>query len=156
MVTTEPSNERTPADPQHSAVPPTDHTGMRVMGLDECLQRLAGSPVGRFAFMLDGEIAVLPVNHTVDGIDVCFCTEGGSKIQTAIDQDRVSFQVDAFDAASRYGWSVLVHGTATIVSDEAEVSRLRSISRRPWVRMNPATATWIRLSTREITGRETT
>lgn len=134
---------------------PTDHTGMRVLTLQDCLARLGSAPVGRVAFALDGEIAVLPVNHTLDGLDICFRTAGGSKIQAAIDGDRVSFQVDGFDPARRWGWSVLVHGRASLVEDEQEAARLVSISRPPWVAMDPESTRWIRISTRDVTGRET-
>lgn len=134
-------------------VPATDHTGLRVMGLDESLLRLGEAPVGRLAFPLDGEIAVLPVNHVLDGVDVCFRTSGGSKVQAAVDGDAVSFQVDDWDAESRTGWSVLVHGTASVVTDDDEVARLVGTARRPWVPLD-ADARWVRVSTRQVTGRE--
>lgn len=132
----------------------TDHTGLRVMGLDESLLRLGQAPVGRLAFPLDGEIAVLPVNHVLDGVDVCFRTSGGSKIQAAVDGDTVSFQVDDWDVAECSGWSVLVHGTASVVTDESQVARLVATARRPWVPLDPDGARWVRVSTRQVTGRE--
>jgi nucleotide-binding universal stress UspA family protein len=60
---------------------------------------------GRVAFDLDGEIAVLPMNHTMIGMDVCFRALGDSKIQVAVDQQRVAFEADGYDAGSRTGWS---------------------------------------------------
>ena len=60
-----------------NASEPTDHTGMRVLTLQDCLARLGSAPVGRVAFTLDGEIAVLPVNHTLDQHRICFRTPGG-------------------------------------------------------------------------------
>ena len=86
--------------PRDAVDTPTDHTGLRVLDLDECLELLASTPVGRIAFELDGEITVLPVAHLVDGVDVCFRTAGESKIQAAVDRVRVAYQADAFDAAS--------------------------------------------------------
>ncbi|MEP6853953.1 MAG: pyridoxamine 5'-phosphate oxidase family protein, partial [Pedococcus sp.] len=131
----------------------TDHTGMRVLGLDECLRRLGESPVGRLAFALDGEIAVLPVNHVLDGVDICFLTSGGSKIQAAVDGDTVSFQVDDWDLTQRSGWSVLVHGTAAIVTDDESITRLAATARRPWVTVEKDSARWVRVSNRQVTGR---
>jgi nitroimidazol reductase NimA-like FMN-containing flavoprotein (pyridoxamine 5'-phosphate oxidase superfamily) len=130
----------------------TDHTGLRVMGVDECLARLGQTPVGRLAFELDGEIAVLPVTHLLDGVDVCFRTAGDSKIQAAVDRDRVSYEVDGFDAHSRTGWSVLVHGTALVVADDDEIRKLNASSSRPWV--PDVGLTWIRVRSQAITGRE--
>ncbi|SDO89708.1 Pyridoxamine 5'-phosphate oxidase [Pedococcus dokdonensis] len=132
---------------------PTDHTGLRVLDLDECLARLVEVPVGRFAFQLDGELTVLPVVHTLDGIDVCFRTTGDSKIQAAVDHDRVAFEVDQFDARTRTGWSVLVQGTATVVDDDEDVRRLDRVARVPWVPPHEAASTWVRVRTQSITGR---
>ena len=138
---------------QNAAVAPIDHTGLQVLGLEECLTRLGDSPMGRVAFPLDGEIVVLPVNHTLDGTDVCFRTLGDSKIQAAIDRERVAFQVDAFDARARSGWSVLVQGTAVIVDDADDIQRLEEFARRPWVPGDPGAMTWIRVRSQSITGR---
>lgn len=146
---TSPGRSDTAADP---AVP-TDHAGLRVMGLEECLTRLGEAPVGRLAFPLDGEIAVLPVNHVLRGMDVCFRTSGGSKIQAAVDGDAVSFQVDDWDPVARSGWSVLVHGTASVVTDEDVVTALAASARPSWVHLDPRSTRWVRVSTRQVTGR---
>ena len=138
---------------QGAPVTPTDHTGLRVLTLDECLSRLGENPVGRLAFHLDGEISVLPVNHTLWGTDICFRTLGGSKIQAAVDQERVAFEVDAYDESARSGWSVLVQGTAVIVSDTADVHRLETAAHEPWVPGDPSAMTWIRVRAHAITGR---
>ena len=144
-----PASRRSTSDPGFA----TDHTGLRVMGLDECLRRVGESPVGRLAFPLDGEIAVLPVNHVLDGVDICFLTSGGSKIQAAVDGEAVSFQVDDWDATRRSGWSVLVHGTASVVTDDDDITRLVATARRPWVAVEKDSARWVRVSTRQVTGR---
>jgi nitroimidazol reductase NimA-like FMN-containing flavoprotein (pyridoxamine 5'-phosphate oxidase superfamily) len=138
---------------QDAAVVPTDHTGLKVLSLDECLSRLGQSPVGRVAFELDGEITVLPVNHTLDGVDVCFRTLGDSKIEAAVDHARVSFQVDSYDESTRDGWSVLVQGTAVIVDGADDVRRLESVARKPWIPGDLSAMTWIRVRSQNITGR---
>ena len=134
-------------------VRPTDHTGLEVLDLDECLAKLVEVPVGRLAFQLDGELTILPVVHTVDGVDVCFRTTGDSKIQAAVDHDPVAFEVDQFDASTRTGWSVVVQGTALVVDDEADVRRLDRVARAPWVPPHPGPSTWVRVRTQSITGR---
>ena len=48
---------------------PTDHTGMRVLTLQDCLARLGSAPVGRVAFALDGEIAGFSVSGERLGIE---------------------------------------------------------------------------------------
>ena len=96
----------------------TDRRGLKVLGFDECLQRLRDAVVGRVGFLRDGEIAILPVNHVVDGMDIAFRTSWGSKLQIAADAGRVAFEVDGHDPALSTGWSVLVHGTATLVYED--------------------------------------
>jgi nitroimidazol reductase NimA-like FMN-containing flavoprotein (pyridoxamine 5'-phosphate oxidase superfamily) len=132
----------------------TDHTGLRILSLEDCLGRLAQTAVGRIAFPLDGELAILPVAHTMDGVDVCFRTTGDSKIQAAIDHDRVAYEVDGFDPRTRTGWSVLVQGTAVIEDDEDSVRRLDGIARLPWVVDPVKASTWVRVRSQSITGRE--
>lgn len=146
----------TPTGPvaKSDIVRPTDHTGLEVLDLDECLARLAQVPVGRLAFHLDGELAILPVVHTVDGVDVCFRTAGDSKIQVAIDRGAVAFEVDWFDAATHKGWSVMVQGTAGVVDDDVDVRRLDFAARLPWVPSHEGPSTWVRVRTQSITGRE--
>jgi nitroimidazol reductase NimA-like FMN-containing flavoprotein (pyridoxamine 5'-phosphate oxidase superfamily) len=138
---------------QNAPAAPTDHTGLQVLSLEECLTHLGQSPVGRVAFHLDGEIAVLPVNHTLDGTDVCFRTLGDSKIQAAVDQERVAFELDGYDESTRDGWSVLVHGTAVVVADPEDVRRLERNARKPWVPGQVSAMTWIRVRSASITGR---
>jgi nitroimidazol reductase NimA-like FMN-containing flavoprotein (pyridoxamine 5'-phosphate oxidase superfamily) len=133
---------------------PRDHTGLRVLTLDECLTRIAETPIGRLAFHLDGEIAVLPVAHLVEGVDICFRTAGDSKIQAAVDRDRVAYEVDAYDPVNRTGWSVLVQGRAVEVTEDEEIGRLEERARRPWIELPPEGTSWIRVRTQNISGRE--
>lgn len=133
---------------------PTDHSGLRVMGTDECLERMGSVAVGRVAFTLAGEIAVLPVHHVVRGMDVYFRTSGGSKIEAAADHDPVGFEADSFDASSTTGWSVTVTGTASVVDDDHLVSELDTLGGAPWPVGESMAAVWIRIRSDQITGRE--
>ncbi len=138
---------------QDRGTTPTDHTGLRVLTFDDCLLRLTQCPVGRFAFLHDGEIDVLPVNHTVDGLNIYFRTRGGSKIEAAVNSDRVSFEADSYDDQTQDGWSVLVHGTAEIVDDPEDIARVEPIAREAWVPPDSSEMTWIRIRSTAITGR---
>ncbi|HEV7147987.1 MAG TPA: pyridoxamine 5'-phosphate oxidase family protein [Pedococcus sp.] len=132
---------------------PTDHTGLRVLPFDECLLRLAECPVGRVAFLHDGEIDVLPVNHTLDGLNIYFRTRGGSKIEAAVNGDRVSFEADGYSEQAKDGWSVLVHGTAEVVDDPEELRRLEPVARESWVPTESSVMTWVRVRSTSVTGR---
>lgn len=133
---------------------PTDHSGLRVMGTDECLQRLGTVPVGRVAFSRDGEIAVLPVHHVVRGMDVYFRTSGGSKIQAAADHDPMGFEVDEYDEAAATGWSVTVSGTASVVDDDELVAELEELHGNRWRVGDERQAVWVVIRPDEVSGRE--
>jgi uncharacterized protein len=133
---------------------PTDHRGLRVLGLDECMRRLRATPLGRLAFVQDGEPVVLPVNHGVDGLDVVFRTTWGSKLQVAEEAGIVAFEVDGFDADRDAGWSVLVKGTASVVYESADTDRVDQLDIRSWP--GHEETFWVRLRPFEVTGRELT
>jgi uncharacterized protein len=115
---------------------PTDHAGLEMLPFEDCLRLLASAPVGRVGFCADGEVLVLPVNHAVDGQDVVFRAAHGSKLSAAEGQAVVAFEADAYDPQTRSGWSVLVHGRAEVVYDDAEIQRLSGSASirglRPW------------------------
>jgi nitroimidazol reductase NimA-like FMN-containing flavoprotein (pyridoxamine 5'-phosphate oxidase superfamily) len=132
---------------------PTDHRGLAVLDLDECLRRVRQVPVGRIAFEHDGDLVVLPVNHAVDGVDIVFRTTWGSKLQHAQHAETVAFEADEFDPARRGGWSVLVTGQASVVYDEEEVDRLERLGVHSWAPvLDPVF--WVRVRAHHVTGRE--
>jgi len=133
----------------------TDHRGLRVLGLEECLERLRTTPVGRLAFMNDGEPVVFPVNHAVDGVDVVFRTSWGSKFQVAETSGIVAYEVDGYDSASESGWSVVVKGTAQLVYENVDTDRYDQFGLRSWVDRK-GLGFWVRVRPVEITGREVT
>jgi nitroimidazol reductase NimA-like FMN-containing flavoprotein (pyridoxamine 5'-phosphate oxidase superfamily) len=138
------------ADASSPGALPLDHAGLAVLPFETCLRLIAEEKVGRVAFVADGEIVVLPVNHALDGQAVVFRSAVGSKLSAAVEHDVVAFEVDSHDPATRSGWSVLVNGTATVVTDEEDIARLERIglaswadaARRPhWVRIIPVSIT---------------
>lgn len=131
---------------------PLDHSGMAVLGIDECLGHLRRSRVGRLAFIERGEPMILPVNHGMDGTSVILRTAPGSKLLAAEDGLSVAFEVDGFDPDRRAGWSVVVRGVASTVDDPAEVSRLNQLGVWPWADMIERNR-WVRIRGTSITGR---
>lgn len=130
----------------------TDRAGLEVLPFDACLQRLASVPVGRVGFITAGEVVILPVNHVVDGRSVVFRTGVGSKLASADPGYPVTFEVDAYDAASESGWSVLLQGWVEVVEDDAEISRLDALGLRSWAR--PERPYWVRIRPFLVTGRQ--
>jgi hypothetical protein len=132
---------------------PTDHRGLRVIGFDECLERLRTARVGRLAFVHTGEPVVFPVNHAIDGVDVVFRTSWGSKLQVAEASGVVAYEVDGYDIASETGWSVVVKGTSQLVYESVDTDRYDQLGLRTWVDVK-GIGFWVRIRPVEITGRE--
>ena len=132
---------------------PTDHAGLAVLSFDECLDRLRRARVGRVAFVHNGEPLILPVNHDLDRETVVFRTAAGSKLAAAEAETPVAFEVDAFDVERRSGWSVVVRGSATVITDPEEITRLEPLGVWPWADAVDRPH-WIRVRPSEITGRE--
>lgn len=131
---------------------PVDHAGLETLPFDECLSLLASVPVGRIGFHADGELVILPVNHTVDGQDVVFLAAQGSKLTAAEQQDPVAFEADDYDRNAGTGWSVLMTGRAAVVYDEEEIQRLSRLGLRSWA-SGVEHPFWIRIRPTSVTGR---
>ena len=58
---------------------------------------------------------------------VVFRTDEGTKLDAAARGSGVAFEIDGTDEAARTGWSVVVRGEATEVTDPAELARLRKL-----------------------------
>ena len=98
----------------------------------ECFGLLADEHLGRVAVVDDRGPVVFPVNFVLDRHTVVFRTEPGTKLHAASRGSRVCFEVDRADAAACTGWSVIVRGEITEVTDRAEVERLRGLPLRVW------------------------
>jgi nitroimidazol reductase NimA-like FMN-containing flavoprotein (pyridoxamine 5'-phosphate oxidase superfamily) len=118
---------------------------------------LANEHLGRVAVTDDRGPVVFPVNFVLDRHTVVFRTEAGTKVHAARRAGRVCFEADGADtadAAARSGWSVIVRGEITEVTDRAELARLRELPLRVWVpgtrdhylRILPATLTGRRIA----------
>ncbi len=131
---------------------PTDHAGLAILPLGECLHLLGSVPVGRIGFQADGEVVVLPVNHVVDGQSVAFRTATGSKLSAAEGQPHVVFEADDYDSGGRAGWSVVVNGHAEVVYEDAEIEALDRLGLQPWANEADRPC-WVRIRPDSVSGR---
>jgi uncharacterized protein len=129
----------------------TDRHGLEVLGLDECLRLLATRPFGRLAFLDAGAPSIVPVNHLVDGSSVVLRSLDGGKLAAAIFERPVAFEVDDLQTVQRSGWSVVVHGRAEVIEDEAAADYETWLD--SWAVADGARTTWIRIIADEVTGR---
>ncbi|HEX2405001.1 MAG TPA: pyridoxamine 5'-phosphate oxidase family protein [Acidimicrobiia bacterium] len=131
---------------------PTDHAGMEVLGHAECLRLLWSHQVGRIAFIDAGEPQILPVHYRLHDGRVVFRSAVGAKLDAAMRQAPVAFEVDGVDEERGAGWSVVVHGTAAEVDNEDESAALDSLGVETWLQGSQPLR-WIQIRPTEITGR---
>jgi nitroimidazol reductase NimA-like FMN-containing flavoprotein (pyridoxamine 5'-phosphate oxidase superfamily) len=123
-----------------------------VLSDEECWSLVDGTPIGRVAFVHDGEPMVLPVNFLVDGHQIAFRSAAGSKFGIASMRRPVAFEVDGWDVHTRSGWSVLIEGMADLVLDEAEEARLEAFGLEPWAEHDQPME-WVKILPNDISGR---
>lgn len=122
-----------------------------VLDQDQCWQLVRTHVVGRIALPMDrGEAPlVFPINYIVDGENVVFRTDIGTKL-AMVHNHPVAFEVDHVDLSSSSGWSVLMRGVAYEMthweSEHIEVSPWAPGDKDHFVRIIPF----------EVTGRRIT
>jgi transcriptional regulator with XRE-family HTH domain len=122
------------------------------LSADECRALIAPGGVGRVLYVEPGRgPAAVPVNFRMDGDDVVFRTGGGTRLADILLQASVSFDVDHLDEALGEGWSVLLTGTAGVITDPGELDRVSSLGIDPWA--GGDRRTYIRLRVHQVTGR---
>ncbi|MFI5816863.1 pyridoxamine 5'-phosphate oxidase family protein [Streptomyces sp. NPDC051643] len=127
--------------------------GFRELGRQECLVLLARAPVGRIVHTRHALPAVLPVTFCLDADSaVLLRTAADSDLARSVDGVVVAFEADEVDARAHSGWSVVVTGRATVVTDPAEHGRLSRTGPRSWV-ATPRDV-FIRIEPELVTGRE--
>jgi nitroimidazol reductase NimA-like FMN-containing flavoprotein (pyridoxamine 5'-phosphate oxidase superfamily) len=125
----------------------------RILDRQDCLRLLAKVPVGRVVYTRQALPAVLPVNFSLDeDASVLLCTSAGSDLVRAIDGVVVAFEADEFSAATRSGWSVVVTGRATVVTDPTDHERLAQTGPQSW--MPVGDGVFVRIESELVTGRE--
>lgn len=137
--------------------PPGRHSAMRnpvlaKLTVRECRRLIAPGGVGRVLYVEPGRGPVaIPVNYRMDGPDVVFRTGGGAGVADGLQQATVSFDIDHLDEDLAEGWSVLLTGTASVITDPAELQRARSLGIDPWA--GGDRPTYVRLRVSQVTGR---
>lgn len=99
----------------------------------EALGLAATAVVGRLAYVHDGQLFVTPVNFLLDGRDVFVRTaEGTELLAAARGPSAAALEVDDLVTWSRSGWSVLIRGWLTELTDAGQTRRLMDGALRPW------------------------
>ncbi|MER6122119.1 DUF1918 domain-containing protein [Streptomyces sp. NPDC001795] len=127
------------------------HPELRHLGPDECRSLLSTHGVGRIAVSTPDGPAVVPVNYEVIDGAIAYRTAPDSVPAAAVGAE-VAFEVDHMDEAMSQGWSVLVVGSARIVTEPDVVRRLTEHAHtEPWA--GGAREMWVSIQPRRLTGR---
>ncbi len=105
----------------------------------ESLRLLGTVSLGRLVFTHLALPAIRPVNHAVAGDQVVIRAYLGTAISTAVRDGPgtvVAYEADLIDPDTHLGWSVIIVGRATRLTDPAEADRYRKLL-QPWVLDGP-------------------
>jgi nitroimidazol reductase NimA-like FMN-containing flavoprotein (pyridoxamine 5'-phosphate oxidase superfamily) len=102
------------------------------LGREECLRLLGTVAIARVALSVGALPVVLPVNFCLDQGAVVFRTAAGTKLTAACHNTVIALEADSVDPVYQAGWSVLVRGRATEISDPAELARASRLPLRAW------------------------
>ena len=128
-----------------------DRNGLEVLDRVECLRLLSLATLGRIGFTSGALPTVLPINFYLDGERILLRTGQGSKLDLALKNAVVAFEVDDFDPIYHSGWSVAVTGVVSEVSNSAE---LDAAYQMPIARWAPAgDEAVLAISTEFVSGR---
>lgn len=114
---------------------------------------LRSGVTGRVAVSTPQGPHILPVNYAVVDDSVVFRTSPYTLLGTHAHGTTVAFETDVLDHERQRGWSVLVRGRASVITDEAQLDHIRRTWQpRPWASGTRTLHIAVRLD--EVTGRQ--
>ncbi len=125
--------------------------GLELLTEDQCRELLATGGVGRVGVTIGGLPVILPVNYAYFDDDVVFRTGDGTKLQAASRGSIIAFEIDEYDTAEQCGWSVLLIGHASTVTDDDVRAALDRRGLATWA--DGERSTYVCLHPELITGR---
>jgi hypothetical protein len=117
----------------------------------QCWQLVRSSEFGRLAVLLDDGPGIFPINFVVDHATIVFRSAPGSKLDAALADNPLAFEVDGYDAESGRAWSVVVRGTASEITRLYDIIDTFRLPLYPW--HGSAKHRFVRISPSEVSGR---
>ena len=111
-----------------------EHRALNQLSRGTSLKLLGSVSIGRLVFTHDALPAIRPVNHLVEGESIVVRATAGAAITSAAGRDGavVAYEADEIDPETQLGWSVIIVGTARLLTDEQAAARYRA-RLRPWI-----------------------
>lgn len=108
-----------------------EHDAVTVLGEGEAWRLLAGVSLGRLVTYFGGQLEIFPVNFVVADRTVLFRTAEGTKLFTTVMNEKVLFEAD--DHTADEGWSVILRGTARMLTGAEEIHEAEGAGLMAWV-----------------------
>ncbi len=102
-----------------------------VLGDSDAWNLLSSVALGRLVTSFGGQLEIFPVNFVTQNQTVLFRTAEGTKLFTTVMNEKVLFEADDHTVAE--GWSVIVRGTARVLSSSEEIREADKAVLMPWV-----------------------
>ena len=120
-----------------------------ILSAAACWELLESHRLGRLATAADGRPDIIPVNYRAQDHTVYFKSAEGSKLAALTVNPQVAFEVDGM--SENAAWSVVVHGTATVVQSFGEMAILDELGIEPWE--EGTKFNYIAITADQVTGR---
>ncbi|MGI8750845.1 MAG: helix-turn-helix domain-containing protein [Acidimicrobiales bacterium] len=137
--------------PEGSEMLPEGSPRLDILDRAACMDLVRPGGIGRVIFDDERGPVALPINFKVLRDDLVFQTGEGTIVVGLRAGRRLSLEVDHFDSTLAEGWSVLVRGAATVVTDPDELRHIDELNIASWAGVSRLQA--VRVSTDEVTGR---
>ena len=128
-------------------------TTLESLSRNRCLELILTVPVGRIGLTIRTLPVILPVNFALVGEKIVFRTIPGTKLDAAAAGAVVAFEVDCYSPDGTSGWSVLVQGRCSEITDLAESAAMEAIPLRAWAFDEGVAQRLVCIETSLVTGR---
>jgi len=98
----------------------------------ECWSLLREASVGRLAVWHGDGSDIFPVNYTTDHGTVIFRTGSGTKLEAALGEFPVAMEADGINPETGEAWSVVLRGSAELLTKTDDVVNTFSLPLFPW------------------------
>ena len=116
---------------------------------DESWNLLNSVSLGRLVTHIGDQLELFPVNFVTQDGTLLFRTAEGTKLFSTVMNDKVLFEADDHTAAE--GWSVIIRGTARVLSSSEDIYEAERAQLLPWVPTEKLR--YVRIAPSEISGR---
>ncbi|QEN16688.1 pyridoxamine 5'-phosphate oxidase family protein [Mycolicibacterium sp. ELW1] len=120
-----------------------------VLSDHESWDRLKSAALGRLVTQIGDQLEIFPVNFVTQNHTVLFRTAEGTKLFSTVMNDKVLFEVD--DHTVSEGWSVIIRGTAQVLTAADDIHEAESAQLLPWVATEKLR--FVRITPNEVSGR---